>query len=402
MRQFSLRSKGIPLGVTPVTATAMIRSCFFRQPVTRESLDEMACTQGNVCKFVDSYGSAEDACEWESFFKTLIPDNPIARGTVPVEECEHWLLKLYNEFGGPPRRKSTEHLRERLTLSTYTEPCTWPTAPWSQLDRDQSAEYAIATDVNSSLVLERTDLKRKRKKTVGAKPVPLPSRKGAKKKPGKSVSIHLIRSDCDSDGSMQSPKKKPRGRPPKAKPRHSDRSDTSLHSKANIDIDDCMSACSSSTGASTYAPSMKSGDDSDIGSFKYWEPSTCDESSVITDNSDYSYIDLDSIPKNMKGKDIAETYWNMIGRRFQNAEDDEVYRIVNVCEYDFGRTGMRMLEKLCYRFALADLTEVTTDDLEIGLCTEMMDCDWVDWLPDDDEDDNKEEEINNNNNDNNK
>jgi hypothetical protein len=172
---------------------------------------------------------------------------------------------------------------------------------------------------------------------------------------------------------MQPPKKKPRGRPPKAKPRHSDHSD----------IDDCISACSSSTGASTYAPSMKSGDDSDIGSYNGWEPSTCDESSVVTDNSDYSYIDLDSIPKNMKGKDIAETYWDMVGKRFQNTEDDELYRIMNVCEYDFGgRSNMRMLEKLCFQFALAELTVtvVTSDDLEIGLCSEMMDCDWVRWV----------------------
>ena len=359
----------------------MLKHRFPRQAVTAASIEELACCQANVCSFVDSYGCAADVREWNTFFEEIIPKDPIAQGTLPIKDSDNWLLKLYTEFGGPPKRKSTEHLRERETLSKFAEPCHWPDAPWSKSERDKTAEYAIATDVNSSLLIERTDIKRKRKNSAGAKPVLVPKRKNTKSKK-KKVTIHPARSDGDSACSMQSPRKKPRGRPPKNKPVLPN-SDMSVCS--SVDVDDCMSACSVSTGISSLASSKLDCGDSDIDPSGYWEASTCDdECSVVTDASDYSYINLPDIPANMKGKDVAQAFWKMIGRRFLNADDDEEYIIIHVCEIDYGGTrATRMLDKLCFRYALAALPTVTTDDLEIALCSEMMDCDWVCWLEDD-------------------
>jgi hypothetical protein len=372
-RQFSLRSKGIPLGITPSRARAMMVAGFHRQPVSQEKLEELACAQGHVCQFVDAFGTAENVVEWEAFFNKVTPKSPISAGSSSIEESDNWLNKLYTEYGGDARRKDRSHLRERDTLTKYSEPCSWPDSPWTASERDKAAEYAVATDTTKALLVERSDLKRKRRpKPPGALPLDIPSVKNQRKvKPKVKYAgiINKVLSDCESTGLLQSKKKKSkRGRPKKA-----------------VDIDDEESACSASTGVSSFAPSMKSGDDSDIGyNDGLWDLSTCDESSVTTDISDYSYIDLPSVPANMKGKGEAQMFWKMIGKRFLNTEeDDEMYRIISVCEYDFG-DSTRMLDKLCFRYALDNLDSPTTDDLEIALCSEMMDTEWVQWLKDED------------------
>jgi hypothetical protein len=359
----------------------MLEHGFSRQAVTAANIEELRCCQANVCSFVEAQGCPAYVSEWDAFFEEIIPKNPIAQGTVPIKDSDNWLLKLYNKFGGPPRRKNIEHLRERETLSKFSEPCSWPDAPWTHSERDATAQYAIATDVNSSLLIERTDVKRKRKKSAGGKPVLVPTRKNTKSKK-MNVTLMSTHSDCDSTGSFQPSKKKPRGRPPKKSKPVLSNSDISLCS--SVDLDDCVSACSDSTGISSLASSKLDRGDSDIDATGCWEASTGDEEcSVVTDNSDYSYINLPDVPTHMKGKDIAEAYWKMIGRQFMNTDDDEVYTIIHICEFDFGKRAKRMLDKLCFRYAPAHLATVTTDDLEIALCSEMMNCDWVQWVEED-------------------
>ena len=345
-----LRSSGVPLGITPAKARAILARGFHRHEVCESNISELAVAHAFVKMFVANFGAPEDALSWEHFFDHYIPQEPVNRNnSAPIHDT--YLHKLFAEYGGEPRRKDREHLRYRKTISSYSESLVFPEAPWSQAERDATAQYAASMD--KSLLFDKGDLKRvvKRKKKVTI---------------------------LDKEASDKPPalaKKATRKQRKKAR-----------RAKIVVDIDDALSASTQSTAVSSVAYSMKSGDDSDLGSgFASELSSCCDGNSVA---SEFSVTDLTEVPKKMKFKDIAETYFAKIGTRFKDLENDVIYRVVRVSRVDqevAGKERNLVIDKLCFRYIndeldLSDLTD--PEDIEYSLCSEMMEGDWVKWLDD--------------------
>lgn len=80
----------------------------------------------------------------------------------------------------------------------------------------------------------------------------------------------------------------------------------------SLDQESVASASVTSTSESNF--SIQSSEDSD----------TCSNTSGISDLSnvtEYSYTEYDSVPKRMKHKDIADTYFNKIGKQFKDLDE---------------------------------------------------------------------------------
>lgn len=367
-----LRSTGIPLGVTSETARAVLARGFRRQPVSQERIDKMMVIRVYVLGYIDKFGSVEDKCEWEQFFAQLIPEEPLTENNCPLL-FDTYLHKLFEEYGGPPRRKCRNHCRPRETLSKYTEPMVFPESAWSQGERDASAQYAVSTDTTNSILVSKGDLKR------------VPKKRGRKVLKGDSgMSLHLKGETAKKGSSkrcvtiLDDKATKKRGRQKKKA------------KSAPPSSDNEESVCSGSTVSSTYAPSMKSGDDSDLGSgFALSDTDAGSVTSAVSSN--FSTTDLTEFPVQMKFKELGNSYKDKVGKRFRDTETDVLYRIISLCRYDnddvIGERGKLLLvEKLCFKY-IPDETSLSdedfdVEDIETSLCSEMMSdtCDWVQWL----------------------
>ena len=138
-----------------------------------------------------------------------------------------------------------------------------------------------------------------------------------------------------------------------------------------------------STAESSVAHSMKSNDDSDLGSGL---PSESEEISVA---SNFSTTDITVLPKKMKHRDLAASYFEKVGKRFKDLGECITYRVISVCRFDDPAglidAGRPLAYQLCFKYIndeleLGDLED--SADMETSLCCEMMDdnCNWVLWL----------------------
>ena len=355
-KQLVLRSKGIPLGITPENARAVLDKGFRRQPVKQEKIDKLKVIKAYVLGYIDKLGTHDDKHEWEEFFNKIIPTEPLTEGNCPLSH-DSYLHKLYAEYGGPPRRKSRVHERTRCTLSKYTEPMVFPEAAFTQEERDTTAQFAVSHDFTNNLLVEKGDLKRVSKKRT----------RKTLKDDKQRVKILAPKKRCRTSKMSKSKQKK------KAK-------------WASVS-DDEESLCSGSTMSSTYAPSMKSGDDSDLGcGFSDTE----DGSIASTVDSSFSISDVPKLPERMKCKEIATSYKAKIGKRFRDLENGVVYRIFGLCKLDnddFYERSTYLVDKLMFKYHADNVCPEDEDfdvaeDIETTLCSEMMDatCNSVQWL----------------------
>ena len=381
-----MRSQGVPLGITSETARSVLRTGFRRQPVKEEKILKLRFIQRYVLTYIKSFGTDEDTIAWNNFFTQYIPEVPVGdHNSVPQHDT--YLHKLFNEYGGDPRRKCREHFKPRETISKYTEPMVFPEAAWDQLARDTAAAYAVSMDTSNSLLKCKGDLKRvprKRKRKAlkdSSGDKELLDDKSAKSGPTGEVRVKVILLYIIMlllviifyFKAKNTPRK--RGRPRKVK---------------FADEEDEVSAFSDSTEATSYAPSLKSNCDSDLESdFPF-----CDDNSSACSSiqSDYSTTDLAELPSTMKHRDIGASYQSKIGRKFKDIENGKVYRVISLCKYlddDVlaDPTKKLLVDKLCFKYIEDDILltddEFDVEDVEISLCSEMMvssdEC-WVEWL----------------------
>jgi hypothetical protein len=127
---------------------------------------------------------------------------------------------------------------------------------------------------------------------------------------------------------------------------------------------------------------MKSGDDSDLGS---GFPSEAPDDSSIGSNFSTTDMAIDMLPKRMKHREVAESFYAKVGKRFKDVEDDVIYRVLSVCRFDEPiEAGTVLVDQLCFRYINDDL-EINDindiDDIERSLCCEMVaDNSWAQWL----------------------
>jgi hypothetical protein len=376
-RELIMRSDGIPLGITHESAKAVLKKGFYRQRVSQERIDKLKLIRAYVIAYIEQFGSVDDKHEWIEFFKKIIPAAPVTRdNSAPI--FTSYLHLLYAEYGGTPRRKSRHHCRRRDSLSKYTEPMVFPEAAWTQGERDASAQYAVSTDFDKRLLYDKGDLKR------------VPKKRKRKALKDNSSASQQLEAKASEKGSRQkratiiagdtAPKK--RGRPKQRR-------------KSETSSDDEQSFCSGSTlSSTTCAPSMKSNDDSDIGSgFGLSDTDDCG-SVASTVDSDFSMTDVVKISANIKFKELANSYQAKVGKLFEDTDNHVVYRIIGLCRLDnddmLGERGkVRFVDKLLFKYVPNDISSSSVDDdefdindIEKSLCSEMMDdnCNWVRWL----------------------
>ncbi len=252
-------------------------------------------------------------------------------------------------------------------MSDYVEALVFPESAWSQTERDSAALYAATADPR--MLYTKADVKRVLKP------------RAKKSKEGKTVTI-----DENNNGA------KKRGRKPKIDNKATSSSTIQKKTrtpkrKKKEDESSIGSICSHSSGESSFTYSMKSADNSDIGSGFPSESERDDTSTIATD---YSTTDIDVLPKRMKHKDLAQTYLAKRGKRFKDLDNGITYKVISVCKYDnssevFEDGKKPLAYQLCFKYidAEMDLNEIDDiDDIEISLCSTMMssDCDWVEWL----------------------
>ena len=313
-REVKLRSTGIPIGVTPERAQAVIRKGFTRQSVSEKSIADLGVNRAFVLLYIRKFGSAEDVQLWVDFFDRIVPKEALNRSNCALSE-DSYLHKLVAEYGGPARRKSREHLKWRPTISDFSEAMVFPGAPWTQSERDAAAQYAVST--NSKLLYTRADVKRvvkrKEKKKVTIAEAATPKKRGRKPKQNKISST---------------PSKKKQ----KATKTAEEDDDLSISSRSTTESSIAYSlksgAGSDLDSVSSFAYSMKSGAGSDLDSGSFSEK---DESSVA---SNYSTTDISVLPTRMKHKDFAESFFKKVGKRFKDLSNGITYRIISVCRFE--------------------------------------------------------------------
>ena len=317
--------------------------------------------------YIDKCGSPEDKHEWDNFFKKIIPQAPLTEGNCPLRH-DSYLHKLYAEYGGPPRRKCRDHERTRYPISKFTEPMVFPGAAYTKIERDATAQFAVSQDFTNSLLVDKGDLKRTTKKR---------NRKALKDNSGTLVQLEKTKTRRVK---ISVPKK--RGRPKKMT-KSTPRKEAKL---ARVSEDE-ESFCSGTTLSSEYAPSMKSGDDSDLG-FGFSE--TEDGSIASTVGSSLSISDILKLPERMKCKERASSYQAKVGKLFRDLENNVVYRILGLCRLDnddyLSERSKLLVDKLMFKYidneiSLEDNDFDIAEDIETTPCSEMMDeCPWVEWL----------------------
>ena len=363
-RNVRLRSKGIPIGVTPAKARAILDRGFIRQEVTQQSINDLAVVRACLLIYNRKYGSPADVESWTDFFENHVPKEPLNRTNCHPRKSSY-LHKLFEEYGGEARRKDRNYLIRRPTISDFSESMVYPSAPWTQSERDASAQFAVST--NPTLQYTKNDLRkvvvRKKKnkdqqieengekKAIG---------KRAVKERNKSVTIKEAQATTDK-GSKKLNKAKRR--------------------RKVVDVDE-ESVDTQSTGASSFTYSLKSKDDSDLDS---GFPSTAADDSSIGSNFSTTDVAMDVLPKRMKHREVAESFYAKVGKRFKDAENNVIYRVLSVCRHDEPiERGSILVDQLCFRYIVDDL-EISDiddiDDIESSLCCEMMaDNSWAQWL----------------------
>ena len=361
-REVRLRSSGIPIGVTPAKSRAIMEKGFVRQPVLASDISEIAVVQACVLLYVKKFGSTNDVNFWEEFFKKVVPEEELNKDNCPRRH-DSYLHKLYAEYGGPARRKDRTHLNPRATISDYSEAMVFPEAPWNQSERDAAAQYAVSSD--SRLLYTKADVKRvvKRKK------------KGEGKEKDNTKSVSIVEPE------KAIPKEaKRRGRKPKQEKKATA---GPKRRRKMIELGDDSSVDTHSTAETSFTYSMKSADDSDLGS---GFPSEIEDTSIA---SNFSTSDITVLPKRMKHKELGLSYLQKVGKRFIDLGDGNTYRVVSVCRFDDPAgiidSGRPLAYQLCFKYInddleLSDLED--SGDMETSLCFEMMDadCEWVQWL----------------------
>ena len=364
-RDVMLRSKGIPIGVTPAKARAILERGFIRQEVTQKSLNDLAVVRACLLIYNRKFGSPTDVASWTEFFENHVPKEPLNRRNCLPSKTSY-LHQLFEKYGGDPRRKDRKYLIPRPTISDYSEAIVFPDAPWTQTERDAAAQFAVST--KPTLLYTKNDLRRvvvRKTKKVEKIEESVENRAVGKRARKKSLkkNVTIMVDMTTADQAVKKPK-------------------SSKRSRRHVDVDEELSVSSQSTGASSYTFSMKSGDNSDLGS---GFPSEAPDDSSIATNFSTTDMAMDMLPKRMKHREVAESYYAKVGKRFKDIEDDVIYRVLSVCRFDeLIEAGTMLVDQLCFRYINDDL-EISDiydiDEMETSLCCEMMmDNSWAQWL----------------------
>ena len=123
----------------------MIEKAFFRQPVSEDAISRVNVARTFVLEFTKKFGAPSDVEQWKAFFDEHIPNHSMDKSNSPGM-TDTYLHKLYNEYGGPPRRKNRDAFKPRANINGFSEALVFPGAPWSKGERDACAQYAVSKD----------------------------------------------------------------------------------------------------------------------------------------------------------------------------------------------------------------------------------------------------------------
>ena len=379
--RFKARSNGFPMGLTPEKAVEMLRNGFKCQSTNGRRIADLNVIKASVLSILDE----AEAAKWRDFFDLYVPKTP-NEGKWSEVISDSWLHKLYAEFGGPPRRKCRKYSRKRRTVADIADAMTWSYGSLTAKERESILSYAQAVDKDKTLLIETGDVTRVYTKQelienfeeglVYELDLDAPETPQDDKAAEKIVAGGK-RQAATKPATKQAPRKAPRKQvsiAAKKTPAH-----TVKKKPKKNPVDDEASACSSSTGISSYAPSMLSRDDSDLSHIGFLdEGGNSDVDSRCSGiSTDYSYTPREHCPIALQKKHEKE-YWSRVGARFFNPEDNITYQIINVVTYDNmdGSLGSR----LSYRYRPTETNDDDEANIDISLCSEMVDCDWVQWL----------------------